>query len=114
MQPDRLSLGDEVADGEHETIVDHDSVAGAFGAQRLRSEAVLGDDRMQSDDGRKHAVEIETVIVGARLEGLRYFPLAGRGHRNSPVHFRASPTLHCGRPAPEFDRRPKQLSSSNL
>ena len=40
MQPDRFGLGDQIADGQHQPVVDQDAVAGALGAQRLRAEGV--------------------------------------------------------------------------
>ena len=66
MQPDRFGLGDQIADGEHQPVVDHDAVAGALGPQRFRGEGVRGDDGMQSDDRGKRAIEIEARNRPAR------------------------------------------------
>jgi hypothetical protein len=80
VQPDRLGLGDEIADGEHQSVVDHDAVADALGAERLRGECVGRNDGVQADDGGKRVVEIETIVAGARLKRRRHFPLGQRGH----------------------------------
>ena len=32
MQPDGLSLGDEITDGQHQAVIDDDAVAGTLGA----------------------------------------------------------------------------------
>ena len=63
MQPDRFSFGDQVADRQHQPIVDQHAVAGALGTEGVRAEGIGGDDRMQADHGSKHAIEIETVVA---------------------------------------------------
>ena len=63
MQPDRFGLGDQIADGQHQSVVDHHAIAGALGAEGVRAEGVGGDDRMQPDHRSKHAIEIETVVA---------------------------------------------------
>ena len=81
MQPDRFGLGDEIADGQHQPVVDQHAIAGAFGAERLRAEGIGRNDRMQPDHRSQRAVEIETVIAGTRLVCRRHFPFGQRGHR---------------------------------
>src|SRR5229473_2672190 len=83
MQPDRFSLGDQIADGQDQVVVDQDAVAGALGAERIRAEGVGGNDRMQPDHRGKHAIEIETVVAGAGLRRQRYFPFSQREHGES-------------------------------
>src|SRR5262249_47548891 len=87
MQPHRLRLGDQVADGEHEPVVDHDSITRALGSQRFRGEGVVWNDGVQADDRRQHAIEIERVFASPGLKGGRHFPLGQgrRGHCGSPV-----------------------------
>ena len=49
--PDRIGLGDQVTDGENQTVLaDNDTAAGAFGAQHLGGVAVIGDIGAHSDD----------------------------------------------------------------
>jgi hypothetical protein len=84
VQPNRFRLGDEIADREHQPVVDHDAVAGAFGAQRLGAEGVRRDDGVQADDGSECAVEVETVIARTRLVGRRHSPFGQGGHGVSP------------------------------
>src|ERR1700722_16319328 len=84
MKPHGFGLGDEIADGEHQSVVDHDAIARALGAQRVCAEGVRGDDRMQADHRGKHAIEIETVVARARLKCRRHFPFSQRGHGGSP------------------------------
>ena len=92
MQPDGFGLGDEIADGQHQPVVDQHAIAGALGAERLRAEGVGRDDRMQPDHRGQRAVEIETVIARARLVRRRHFPFGQRGHRCSPGIARPPPT----------------------
>ena len=48
VQPDRLGLGDQIADGEHQAVLaDQHAVAGALGAERLGGEGIGRDDRAQ-------------------------------------------------------------------
>jgi hypothetical protein len=84
MQPHRLGLGDQIADGQYQPVVDHDAVAGALGPQGFRAGGVGGDDRVQTDHRGQHAIEIETVVVGAGLIRRRHFPFSQRGHGDSP------------------------------
>ena len=49
MQPDGLRLGDQIADGQHQAVVDQHAVAGALDPKRFGREAVGRDDRMQAD-----------------------------------------------------------------
>ena len=41
MQPDGLGLGDQIADGQDQPVVDHHAVAGAFGAEIVGAEGVV-------------------------------------------------------------------------
>src|SRR6266403_4757250 len=84
MTPDGFGLGDQVTDGQHPPVVDHDTIAGALGSQGVGTEGVGGDDRMQADHRRKHAIEIETVVARTWLKRRRYFPFSQRGHGVSP------------------------------
>ena len=74
MQPDGLGLGDQVADGQHQAIVDQHAVAGTFGAEGLGGEGVRRNDGVQAEHGRQRAIEIVAVILGPRLHGRRHFP----------------------------------------
>ena len=76
MQPDGFGLGDQIADGQHQSVVDQHAVAGALGAERVRAEGVGRDDRMQADHRRQRAVEIEAVVAGAGLVRRRHFPFS--------------------------------------
>ena len=49
MQPDGLRFGDQIADGQHQAVVDQHAVAGALDAERFGGEAIGRDDRMQAD-----------------------------------------------------------------
>ena len=80
VQPDGFGLGDEITDREHQAFVDHDRIAGAFGAERLRAERVGGNDRVQAHDRGQGVIKIILVIFGARLEGERHFPFGQRRH----------------------------------
>ena len=80
MQPDGFGLGDQIADGQHQPVIDQHAIAGALGAQGVGAEGVAGDDRMQADHRRQHAVEIETVVGRARLIRRRHLPFGQSGH----------------------------------
>ena len=58
MQPDGLGFGDQIADGQHQAVVDQHAVAGALDAERLGGEGVGRDDRMQADHRGQRALEI--------------------------------------------------------
>jgi hypothetical protein len=91
MQPDGFSLGDQIADGQHQPVVDQYAIAGALGAQRVRAKGVGGDDRVQSDHRGKHAIEIETIVARARLRRQRHFPFSQRGHADPPIRYHIQP-----------------------
>src|ERR1700694_5941609 len=84
MQPDGFGFRDQIADSQHQSIVDHDAIAGALGTQRVGAEGVSGDDRMQAYHRGKHAIEIEAVVARAGLVRRRHFPFSQRGHGESP------------------------------
>ena len=75
-------FGDQIADGQHQAVVDQHAVAGALGAQRLGGEGVGRDDRMQADHRGKRAIEIETVVAPRAAVRKRHFPFGQRGHRD--------------------------------
>ena len=74
MQPDGFGLGDQIADGQHQAVVDQHAVAAAFGAERGGAEGVRRDDRVQADHGGERAVEVEAVVLRARLKRGRHLP----------------------------------------
>ena len=80
MQPDRLGFGDQIADRQHQSVIDHHAIAGALGPERLRGKGVGRDDGVQAYDGGKRAIEIETVIARAGLIRGRHSPFGQRGH----------------------------------
>ena len=63
MQPDGFGFGDQIADGEHQAVVDQHAVAGALDAQRLGGEGVGRDDRMQADHRGQRALEIVAIVL---------------------------------------------------
>src|ERR1044072_5627243 len=85
MQPDRLGLGDQIADGQHQpALVDQHAVAGALGAEGLGGEGVVRNDRVQSHHRRERLVEIVVVVLGSRLHRGRHFEI-GQGRHGSSV-----------------------------
>ena len=64
MQPDRFGLGDQIADGEHQPVVDQHAVAGALAAERVGGEGVGRDDGVQADHRGQRALEIVAVVLG--------------------------------------------------
>ena len=53
-------LGDQVADGEDETVLaDDDAVTAALGAERARGERIVGDERTHQDDRVERARQVE-------------------------------------------------------
>lgn len=112
MQPHRLCFGDEVADGEHQPVVDHDAVAGAFSPQCLGAEGVRRDDGMQADDGGERAVEIETVIARTRLIGRWHSPFGQGGHGVLLAESIAPPISGTTREARIVGRREAVLKAS--
>ena len=84
MQPDGFGFSDEIAYRQHQPVIDHDAIAGAFGAQRLGAVSIGRYDRMQSDHRRQRLVEVERVVARARLVCGRHFPFGQSGHQSSP------------------------------
>ena len=84
MQPDRFGLGDQIADGEHKAVVDQHAVAGALDTERVGSEGIRRNDRMQADHRGQRALEIVGIILCPRLHRLRHLPFDQRGHRCAP------------------------------
>ena len=80
MQPDGRGLGDQVADGQHQAVVDQHAVAGALDPQRFGGEAVGRDDRMQTDHRGQRALEIVGIVLRARLRRGWHLPFGQRGH----------------------------------
>jgi hypothetical protein len=68
-EPDRLRLGDQIADGEHQPVVANDDrAARSLGAENRRGERVLGDFRAQHDDRAQRPPEIEANLSRGGLE----------------------------------------------
>ncbi len=84
VDPDRLGLGDQVADREDQAVAEKHAVAGALVAERLRGEGVGRNDGVQADNGGERALEVVAVILGARLRGGGDFPFGQFSHRESP------------------------------
>ena len=82
-EPDRLGLHDEIANRQGHVFADHDRIAAALRAQRLRSERVCGHERVQAYYRGQRPVEIVTVVLRLRLHGRGYFRAAHGCHRNS-------------------------------
>src|ERR1700740_1230095 len=80
-EPNRLGLGDEIANRQNETIsADQDTAAGTFDAQRPGGESVLRNLCPQADDRAQCAVQIKGAIPGLRLDLARYLPIHGSRH----------------------------------
>ena len=80
-KPDRLRLGNQIADCQNQTIpTDQDPAARAFGAERPGGERVLGDHRPQAQNRAQRTVQIERAIPGFRLDLPRDFPIYGSRH----------------------------------
>ncbi len=75
-KPDRLRLGDEVADGEHKAaLVDHNAGALALGAQGAGGEGVGRHEGLHGHDAVEPLLEREGKIGGVGLEGRRDLPI---------------------------------------
>ena len=80
-EPHRLSLGDQIADRQHQAILaDQNPAAGAFGAECPGGKGVLRDGRAEAEDGAQRAVQIERAIRLLRLDLARYLPIYGSRH----------------------------------
>jgi len=67
MQPDGFGLGDQIADGQHQPVADQHAITGALDAKGVGGEGVVRDDGMQADHRGKRALQIEVIILRARL-----------------------------------------------
>ena len=77
-EPDRLGLGDQVADGGDQPVrADHHAAAGALRAEGLGGEGVGRHHGLHGDDRAQRLLQVEGVVGGARLEIGGDFPLAG-------------------------------------
>ena len=80
-QPDVLSLVDQVADGEDQSVfADDDAVALTQRAKRLGGEGLLRHVGCHGHDGIKRGVEIEREVLRLRLQTDRNSPLRLRRH----------------------------------
>jgi hypothetical protein len=67
-EPDRLGLGDEVADRQHQAVVaDHDTASRSFGAQDWRGERVVRNVGAQGDHRVDRGTQIELHLSAAGL-----------------------------------------------
>ena len=80
-QPDRVRLGDQIADGQDEAIAaNDDAVTGALGAERFRRERVRRHGCAQRHHTGQGLIEIEGIILRLRLHGGRHLPVAHGRH----------------------------------
>jgi hypothetical protein len=80
-EPDRARLGDEVADGEDESVVpDHHAVADALRAEDLGGEGVLWDLGAKLHHRVEGTVEIEAPVLRPRAHFGRELPVGGLCH----------------------------------
>lgn len=86
-EPDLLRLGDQVANGQDDSVLaDQHGVPGPFRAQGRGGECVGRGPRGEADHGSKRPVEIEGVIAGLRLRNPRRLPVTFRvRHRELPT-----------------------------
>src|SRR5262245_33187313 len=97
MQPHGLGFGDQIADGEHEVVVDEHAIACALGPKCIGGESIGGDDRMKADYRRENALKIVAIVLHAWLNPRRHSPFDQRGHRCAPNRSRLSYAGSCGR-----------------
>ena len=84
-EPDRLGLGDQIADGQNEAVAaNEDAVAGALGAERLRREGVGRNDRAHADHAGQRALEIVAIVLRLGLHRGRHLPVAHGCHLHIP------------------------------
>src|SRR5437763_2427177 len=89
-QPDRLRLGDQIADRQDQAVfADQDTAAGTLGAQGSGGKGVLRDGGVEPQDGPESPVQIKRVILRLGLQLGRYFPF------NRSCHRGGSPVLIC-------------------
>jgi hypothetical protein len=75
-QPDALRLGDQIADGQDETVgADNHAAAGTLRAQDRGREGIPGDHGLQGHDRPQGMVEVEIAGLGLRLPRERHFIL---------------------------------------
>jgi hypothetical protein len=68
-QPHFLGLGDQVSDGQHETVgADHDTLAHALGPERIGRKGIGRNRRAQGHDRGKGAAEVIIQRIRIRLE----------------------------------------------
>ena len=80
-EPDRLRLGDEIADGQNQPVgTDQHAIAGALGAQRVGGEGIRRDDGAHAHHGGQRGFKIVGIVRGLGLRSRRYLPIAHRGH----------------------------------
>jgi len=81
VQPDRLGLGNQIADRQHHAILaDQDGVARALGAERLRREGIARNDRVQAHHRGKGLIEIIAVVLRLRLHRRRHLVIGQCWH----------------------------------
>jgi hypothetical protein len=80
MQPDGLGFGDQIADRQHKAVADQHAVAGALHPERIGSEGIGRDNRMQADHRRQRTIEIVGIIFRPRLHPGRHFPFDQCSH----------------------------------
>src|SRR4029077_13261436 len=98
IEPDRLGFGNQVADGQHQTVAANEyAVTGALGAERLSRIGVGGNDGAQPDHGIERLFEIVAVIFRLRLRGGRHLPVAQAWHRKFPRSQPRDRPLPCSR-----------------
>ncbi len=86
-EPDGFGLGDQIADGQHQTIAtDQNAAAGALGSERPGGEGVVRNARPQAEHCTQRAVEIKVAFAGLRLDLARDLPVyVSRHGGNSSV-----------------------------
>ena len=89
VEPDRLRLGGEVADGEDEArLADDDTVARPLGAQNVGGECVRRNFRPQGHHRMEHPVEVVVDLVRIGPVGFGEGPVGFRvvvAHRGSLI-----------------------------
>ena len=80
-EPDRLGLGNQVADGDNQPVIaDDDAAARALGAEYRRGERVLRNFGAQRHDRVEHGPQIEAQAVRGRLQLSGKGPVRGFSH----------------------------------
>src|SRR5262249_12388138 len=94
--PDRLGLGDEVADSEDEAaLADEHAAPGALGAENARGKGVLGNAGIKAHHGGECPLDVERPVAGLGLRLVRGLPFGrlGPGRRYSTPRPRENPSL---------------------